>query len=173
MRKEVIILRFRIRSGLFQGFLDTEGPPAWEAEGMLRCPAWACSLGGGGKAKGRRICINKHSKMDFSLVQGKEKNKLTIVSSVSLLGKIKSWQPTLVPKTIFEILLWCKITIWEPPWLELSCFSLVLFSPPLSTFLAGSHCCLLEVPACGLSFLLERRLTSVRDIPAIKTFFLV
>lgn len=71
--------------------------------------------GGGHGAGGRQVCFNKHSRMNSSPVQGKEKTKLAIVSSVSLLGKIKRWQPTLVPKTIFEILLWCKITIWEPP----------------------------------------------------------
>lgn len=120
---------------------------------------------------GRRT--DKHEQISvqtwpFPRVQGKEKNKLQLVSSVYSLGKRKSWQPTLVPETIFEILLQCKVTIWE-----LARGGSLAPSPQrksltsLSVFLPGSCCCFLGV------LLLKRRLASVRDLAASRTFFLI
>lgn len=55
--------------------------------------------GGGGN---KQICTNKCSKMNFSPVQGKEKNKLKIVSSVFLTWKNKKLATYTSPKLFLK-----------------------------------------------------------------------
>lgn len=73
--------------------------------------------------------------MDFSPVQHKEKNQLRTSSSVSLIWKNRRLATYASLKTIFEILLWCKITIWEAPdsaslTPSLWCYHHLPYSPP-------------------------------------------
>ena len=131
-----------------------------------------CWLGWGWGGVNRQLRTNKSSNVTFSPVQGKEENKHKIVSSISLLGKIKSWQSMLAPETIFEILWQCKLTTWEPAGVG------ALASSPPCRVTSLSSC---RSPASvdwrsaayGLSSSLQRRLASVTGITAIKTSFLI
>lgn len=68
-------------------------------------------------------------------MQHKEKNQLRTSSSVSLIWKNRRLATYASLKTIFEILLWCKITIWEAPdsaslTPSLWCYHHLPYSPP-------------------------------------------
>ena len=84
-----------------------------------------------------------------------------------LLGKIKVGTYA-SPETIFGIVSWCRITIWEPPCL--SCSVLSPWVPPhLLLLLSGSSAVFWRCTASGFSSLSNRRWASVRDTAAIQT----